>query len=160
MARQTIRHKNAPLLPEKNLNTRQEHKNIAEHSRPFTCLRQNIIPCQIWRQFHPAIGFCLRDMWPLDQQLHNSRRTSPPYSLQENHHMDYWNHLGLFRLWYLKQLSSRIYLTRNAAMRRNQVFNAATKYWYERNKKWKISVKKKWCHYFGCISCMHQVWCQ
>ena len=28
-------------------------------------------------------------------------------------------------------------------MRRNQVFNASTKYWYDRNKKWKMAVKKK-----------------
>jgi len=29
-------------------------------------------------------------------------------------------------------------------MRQNQVFNASTKYWYDRNKKWKMAVKKKW----------------
>ena len=42
----------------------------------------------------------------------------------------------------------------------NQVFNDSTKYWYDRNKKWKMAVKKKWCPYFGCTGCMHQVWCQ
>jgi len=29
-------------------------------------------------------------------------------------------------------------------MRRNQVFNDSTKNWYDRNKKWKMAVKKKW----------------
>ena len=42
----------------------------------------------------------------------------------------------------------------------NQVFNDSTKYWYDRNKKWKMAVKKKWCPYFGCTGCMHEVWCQ
>ena len=42
----------------------------------------------------------------------------------------------------------------------NQVFNDSTKYWNDRNKKWKMAVKKKWCPYFGCTGCMHQVWCQ
>jgi len=42
--------------------------------------------------------------------------------------------------------------TRNAAMRRNQVFNDSTKYWYDWNKKWKMAVKKKmmplsWLHW-------------
>jgi len=41
--------------------------------------------------------------------------------------------------------------TRSAAMQRNQVFNDSTKYWCDRNKKWKMAVKKKWCCYFGCI---------
>jgi len=27
-------------------------------------------------------------------------------------------------------------------MRRNQVFNDSTKYWYDKNKKWKMAVKK------------------
>jgi len=27
-------------------------------------------------------------------------------------------------------------------MRRNQIFNDSTKYWYDRNKKWKMAVKK------------------
>ena len=33
--------------------------------------------------------------------------------------------------------------TRNAAMRQNQVFNDSTKYWCDRNKKWKMARKKK-----------------
>jgi len=41
--------------------------------------------------------------------------------------------------------------TRNATMRQNQVFNDSTKYWYDRNKKWKMAVKKKmllfWLHW-------------
>ena len=35
----------------------------------------------------------------------------------------------------------------------------STKYWFDRNKKWKMAVKKK-CRYFSCIGCIHQVWCQ
>ena len=49
-------------------------------------------------------------------------------------------------------------ITGSAAMRQNQVFNDSTKYWCDRNKKWKMAVKKKWYRYFGCIGCMHQVW--
>jgi len=43
------------------------------------------------------------------------------------------------------------YLTRNTAMRQNQVFNDSTKYWCDRNEKWKMAMKKKWCSYFGCM---------
>jgi len=32
-----------------------------------------------------------------------------------------------------------ISITRSAAMRRNQVFNDLTKYWRDRNKKWKMA---------------------
>jgi len=50
--------------------------------------------------------------------------------------------------------------TKNAAMRRNQVFNDSTKYWYDRNKTWKMAERLKGCRYLSCIGCMHQVWCQ
>jgi len=46
-------------------------------------------------------------------------------------------------------------------MRRYQVFNDSTKYWCDRNKKWKMAVKKKmmplfWLHWFHaeCDVCM------
>ena len=47
--------------------------------------------------------------------------------------------------------------TKNAAMRRNQVFNDSTKGWYDRNKKWNMAVKKKmmplfWLHWFHAAS--------
>ena len=48
--------------------------------------------------------------------------------------------------------SCSVELTRNAAMRRNQVFNNATKYWYDRKKKMKDGCEEKkmplfWLHW-------------
>jgi len=54
--------------------------------------------------------------------------------------------LGLKRLVYdiFINYFVNIWITRKAAMRRKQVFNVSTKYWYDRNKKWKMAVKKNY----------------